>query len=1026
MTVEIAFVISVWVTAFLICIASGLSLIVATVVSSAIAYGLRKLWLRRLIFFNEDLLAGLITLLVVSFIVTDRFGIVSFLWYKRPSYRLFEVLYGIAFSPKLIIASICGILLFLGGERHFLKLNYSGMVFYKIATNALAVLILFLLLVMTGGGGFALIYSLLNEPHELDTEFVVGILIAVLCLGSFVYLNFFVLKGYRRRHILRRVLIDDIRLAKALKLSARLSQEIARKEGRGSFSESRKALTQAVKPFQDVPGHFLLKSSLWETVGKIDLALTDFSSAKWHFDEALQAYDRIKDKDPVRRLSLLENVGAVSLRLGDWTAASETLSEVVAEKRSQLGSNHPDLALALVKLATVHQMTGRHADARRDLDAALAIQRNALPKDSVEIAATLRSLGLLAMNTGDAPTASAHFEDALAIERRTVGSSHPDVGLTLLGLSRAKQALGENAEARVCLEEALRISLLENGVSLRDAVYHALSREQTRLGRISSAIYFGKQAVNAIQSQRGGLTSLEQKLQNFFLVSKEDAYRDLADLLVQAGRLGEAQQVIDLLKEEELAQFTLRENAPDRRLTLLQLTAREVTWTRHGDDIASNLASLIKEEQDLVTRSPRSNEEDARLQTLRRLLVEANDRFRSWLDDLVDERTVESLEGREAMGALNFRLLGSLQAYLATLGNDVVLVHYLVGQERLAIILTTPDLQVSRSVAIGEADLNALVHRLRLAIRARSNDTTDLLRLAKVLHQHMIEPIAEYIAGAKVVMVVLDGALRYLPLAALHDGRDFLVNRHAFVMLTPASYLSLKDPPRDWNETGVVGLGVSRAEGHEALEAVKDELQAIIRHDGEERGIYPGRRYIDADFTTATLQDALATQKVIHIASHFTFRATTAASSRLLLGNGEEVSLEDLRNRGYKFGDIDLVTLSACETALGSVSSSPGQEGQRQMNGREFESLGAVIQERGVKAVIATLWAVEDRSTASLMEHFYRNRRNGLSKVLALKEAQIALLKGQVIGEDPGANQIGSPHAHPYFWAPFVLMGNWQ
>jgi CHAT domain-containing protein len=870
--IEIAFVISAWTVAFLICLASGIPLVVTIFVSSAMAYGLRKLWLRRLIPFNEAVLSGVIAILFCVFVITDRLGIASYaFWFSNENGRLVTLLAGISVWGTLIVTSIPGIV-WIVGERRVLKLKYGAGVLLALLGPAI-----FLALAATTVLFFT--YSFLDFA-ELKGDPGLAIFASVLCFGSLFVCGLVGYYGYRGRH----VAIDKFRLAKALKLSARLSHEIARKEGRGSFSESRQAIAQAMKPLHDVSGHYdvsghlLLKTSLWETVGKIDLALTDFSSAKWHFDAALRAYDLIEDKDPVRRLALLENMGALSLRLGDWTAASETLSEVAAEKRAQLGSNHPDLAAALVKLGMVHQMLGRYSDAKRDLEAALTIQRRVLPKDSLEIAASFRSLGLLAMDAGDAQTARVHFEDALTIERRTVGDSHPDTGLTLLGLSRAKQALGEGVEAHACLESALRISLLENGIGLRDAVYHALSREQAQQGRVSSAIYFGKQAVNTIQSQRGALTPLELKLQDSFLTSKEEVYRDLADLLVQAGRLGEAQQVVDLLKAEELAQFTLRENAPNRRLSLLQLTAREVTWTRHGDDVASNLAILIREEQDLIIQSPRSKEDDARLETLRQLLVEANDRFRSWLDDLIEELREEPPEGGEAIGALNFRLLGALQAYLATLGSDVVLVHYLVGQERLAIIVTTPDLQVSRAVAIGEADLNALVHRFRQAIRARSRDATDLLRLAKALHRHMIEPIGEYLVGAKVVMVVLDGALRYLPLAALHDGQDFLVNRHAFVMLTPASYLSLKDAPRDWNETGVVGLGVSRAAGHEALDAVQDELQAIIRQDGEDEGIYPGKRYLDADFTAAALGDALANQKVIHIASHFTFGAATAAS----------------------------------------------------------------------------------------------------------------------------------------------------
>jgi hypothetical protein len=373
--IEIAFVISVWVVAFLICLASGIPLVVTIFVSSAMAYGLRKLWLRRLISFDEKVLSWLITILCFLFVITDRFGIPSFVFrfvFRSSDTKILILTF---YSGVLVLGSILIIIWIIFGERLCLKLGYGAGVFAAVLV-ALLWPIGFLVLAATTV--FFSTYAILGFS-ELQNDPASAILASILCLGGLFTCGVIGYYPYRGQHIL----IDRIRFVKALKLSARLSDEIARNERRGRFSESRQAIAQAMQPLHDVSGHFQLKSSLWETVGKIDLALTDFSSAKWYFDAALQAHDQIEEGDPVRRLALLENIGALSLRLGDWTVASDTLSEVATAKRAQLGSNHPDLAAALVKLGMVHQMLGRYSDAKRDLDAALTIQRRVLPNDSV-------------------------------------------------------------------------------------------------------------------------------------------------------------------------------------------------------------------------------------------------------------------------------------------------------------------------------------------------------------------------------------------------------------------------------------------------------------------------------------------------------------------------------------------------------------------------------------------------------------------------------------------------------------------
>lgn len=161
-----------------------------------------------------------------------------------------------------------------------------------------------------------------------------------------------------------------------------------------------------------------------------------------------------------------------------------------------------------------------------------------------------------------------------------------------------------------------------------------------------------------------------------------------------------------------------------------------------------------------------------------------------------------------------------------------------------------------------------------------------------------------------------------------------------------------------------------------------------------------------------------------------------------LLGDGRRLSLASLKT--YRFRDLDLLTLSACDTALG---------GGQNENGREIEGFGALAQTRGANSVIATLWPVADQSTAQFMRLFYRSRAVGslLTKAQALQQAQVALINGRMDpGPLPSPSSIASasgerqasrpapsgttapapidparPYSHPYFWAPFLLMGNW-
>jgi CHAT domain-containing protein len=269
-------------------------------------------------------------------------------------------------------------------------------------------------------------------------------------------------------------------------------------------------------------------------------------------------------------------------------------------------------------------------------------------------------------------------------------------------------------------------------------------------------------------------------------------------------------------------------------------------------------------------------------------------------------------------------------------------------------------------------------------------------------------------------MLYLVGALRYVPVAALYDpiAHRHLIEQYALAVYTVGGLRdALTEPPVGaWSAAGV---GVSRALGEfAALTAVPGELLSVVHaaQDTGTGGVLPGERFLDEAFNREELH-ALGRRKppfaVLHVATHFKLVAGREDESQLLLGDGDLLSMHELRSDAtLRFGSYDLVTLSACNTSTGS-----GEHA-----GAEFEGLATTLLKKGARAVIATLWEVQDTATARLMHAFYASRgaQRQRSKAEALRQAQLALLSGTERDESGKLD-----FRHPYYWAPFILMGNW-
>lgn len=482
-------------------------------------------------------------------------------------------------------------------------------------------------------------------------------------------------------------------------------------------------------------------------------------------------------------------------------------------------------------------------------------------------------------------------------------------------------------------------------------------------------------------------------------------YQEFAELLVDQGRLADAQLVLDMLKENEQFEYIRRSSSADPRLTRIGYNSNEQLWMTRYRQIADRLAALGAEEQALQKQAKLGelgSEQKQRQQALASDLRVAQTAFDSFLEEMREnfgrQGSVKATEASEtSQGALR-----ELQDLIKGIGPDTVLLQYYVTEDKVGMLLTTPGVQLAHSTPVKASELNRRIADFRRSLR---NPKSHAIKESQALYQLLVAPVEQDLAqaGAKTIMLSLDGTLRYLPFGALHDGQRYIVQRWSLPIYTSVTKNRLRDAgTAQWQ---AAGLGVTRALGEfSALPAVKNEMRSIFKSEGA--GVLPGEVYLDEAFTAQRFKDVSQRAfQLLHVASHFQFSPGTEINSFLLLGDGQQLTLGDIRTQNYRFDNLDLLTLSACDTGLG---------GGRDAQGREIEGFGVIAQQQGAKAVLATLWPVADESTATLMAEMYRRRQDQhQTKIESLRQAQLSLL-GQ------------SRYAHPFYWAPFILMGNWK
>ena len=745
------------------------------------------------------------------------------------------------------------------------------------------------------------------------------------------------------------------------------------------------------------------------------LALAQYDEALPLQRQAQAVYERAFGPEHRRTAQGLTTLAGIHSRLGQHDQALVARQRAVSVSEKVNGTEHTFTANALFNLARSHTALQQPGQALPLQQRGLAIREKAFGAEHFITAMALNELAETQLALGQPSQALATEQRALAIREKVLGPSHVDTAASLAGLAKIRIVMGQHAQALPLLQQAESIVQQAYGPDHPStaAALANLAALYLQLGDRPFAVALLKQSVNAQQVVRERVAGIGDAELRSYTGMVASTYQKLAEALTDEGRLPEAQLVLDMLKEDEQFDFIRRSESNNAGRTRIGYNPSEQAWALRYRQIADRLAALGAEEQALVKAAKAkpglSAEQKQRQQALGADLAVAQSAFGSFLVSMREDFARKGVARQVELAESSTQALAELRELLRGLGEGAVLLQVYLTDDRVNLLLTTPGVQLARSSAISAPELNRQIAQFRRLLR---DPGTDPLPTAQALYRLLMAPVVQDLAqaGAKTVMLSLDGALRYLPFGALHDGQQYLVQRWSLPLYTSVTRDRLRDAVApQWQ---AAGLGLTRKLGDfDPLPGVRAEMDGIIRSAfagpgaGAATGALPGEVHLDEAFTAQRLRDVSQRRfPVLHVASHFRFSPGTEVNSFLLLGDGQQLSLGELRTHNYRFDNVDLLTLSACDTGLG---------GGRDERGREIEGFGVIAQQQGARAVLATLWPVADQSTAQLMADLYRRRQaQQLSKVEALRQAQLAL-------------QAQARYGHPFYWAPFILMGNW-
>jgi CHAT domain-containing protein len=744
----------------------------------------------------------------------------------------------------------------------------------------------------------------------------------------------------------------------------------------GHFKESIRASQVALKGLER------LRQRAEAARARQNLALTYLLLGR--YNEALEHLHQVRDvflDDGRQRDAML-----VELFISDCLLQLRRFNDVL-EKCCQVRSLFAEMgvrdfvAQAIINEAVAYAELDRYTDALASLaEARQVFERE---KNMVRVAST-------DLETATVLQRQRRYDDSLAIAQECACTfeAHDlpvEEAQALLVAARAAMSLERHDHALRLATKALIAGERRNVPTLKYQGHHLLGRLAAVRGAPQDALAAYDRAIEEVERLRGRLMV---EFRVGFVEDKEEIYEDAVGLCLDLG--------------QPLQGLEYAERAKSR--ALLDLLACRLDLSIQARDEGDE--PLVKE--------------------LVRLRAERDRLYRRWEDDGDSEGRGWSLaqgchvQARQEVSTLEKRITKlwhrllirnadyAREAALWTirtepaqpyLASDALLIEYFAVHGEMVAFLVTADRVQARRLDVDLAQIQLLVQLLWLNLKAVPKSSKSWMSTLEAnaqgilqrLYTSVMAPLADALDAHRQLIIVPHGPLHYLPFHALHDGTWYLLERHEISYLPGASFLRYCEEAQ-LADSGMLAIGHSHG-GH--LLHAPQEAQQVAK-------LMEGHLLLEDQATLAELEQVAPHCRIIHLSAHGDFRPDNPLFSGLCLSDGWLTTL-DIFNLRLK---ASLVTLSACQTGRSVVG-----------GGDELLGLMRAFLCAGAASLVLTLWAVDDQSTAELMATFYRELAEGWTKGLALRRAQLRFLQRR---DKHGRAYLG----HPYFWAPFFLVGN--
>ena len=806
----------------------------------------------------------------------------------------------------------------------------------------------------------------------------------------------------------------------------------------GDYAKAEPLNKRALAIFEKAlgPEHPDVAASLNNLAGLYS-SLGDYAKVEALHKRALAIYEKALGPDHPSVATSLNNLAGLYYSLGDYAKAEPLYKRALAIVKKAIGPDHPSVATSLNNLAVLYSSLGDYAKVGALHKRALAIREKALGPEHPAVAQSLNNLALLYDSLGDYAKVEPLHKRVLAIHEKALGPEHPAVATSLNNLAMLYLADGK-------ANDAFKIFKKQDTPAGLGACYLARSDYKKAKQEFQRSLNSGKKIRRKkfIITDHIGLGLSYEGMGDFPLAERH--FKEAIDVIEAqwqtiglsarktflAGQVGAFSR---LEAYEGMVRVIIKEKKPSYEKAALLYAERVKSRTLLEMLAAKGAKGVSKKDREVLGKDRKFQQEIAMLRKRQDVLTGLGSNAPKGEKEAVDKtlnRTRKDYEQFINEVKLQDAELASLitvedtpvEKIQALLDPSATILEYFTTKDKTYAWLMTRDSIKVSEIDLGKKPLLAMVNDLLLpniSNKSRrpepkitistggdqANETTDrerkknreqFLKATRDFYHSLLMPVEDGIHTDRLI-IVPHGALHKVPFAALNDGKQFMVDRYAISVVPSSSVIEYVVKKRNKDQGRFLAFANPETD-YVPLGFAEIEVENIKR-------FFPKNEvYSRTKATEAKAKGRSASPDIIHFACHGEFNDRQPMQSGLLLSKDKDNDgyLQVHEIFGLDLKNANLVTLSACDTALSRI-----------YGGDDLVGLSRGFIYAGTPSILATLWKVDDRSTSILMEAFYDNWLNkGMNKPEALRQAQITLKS------IPGYKQ-------PYYWAPFVMIGDW-